>query len=197
MACGLLAAGLLAAAAPAAAQSAAEVARGKELVEASCFLCHGMQGESASELYPRLAGQHAQYIARQLEYFRSGARSSTQMAAMVAELTPADMRALGAYFEAQTPQPQQPEDPELAVVGRYLFMNGNRFSGVPACANCHGAGAGGTAELPRLAGQVSGYIQAQLRAFKSRARGHPVMQPVAELLTELEIVAIGEYLQGR
>ena len=71
--------------APALAQ--ADEARAKKIVGGVCFVCHGMEGESSSEVFPRLAGQHWQYIAKQLENFKSGNRKSTAMADMVAKLS--------------------------------------------------------------------------------------------------------------
>lgn len=74
-------------------------ARAKKIAYGSCFLCHGTTGELSGELFPKLAGQHAGYIAQQLEAFKSGARKSTAMAYMVSELSPEEILALGKYYE--------------------------------------------------------------------------------------------------
>lgn len=58
----------------------ADEARAKKIVGGVCFVCHGMEGESSSEVFPRLAGQHWEYTAKQLENFKSGKRKSTAMA---------------------------------------------------------------------------------------------------------------------
>ena len=76
----LLCSGALALGSSAAVQADDAVA--KKIVSGVCFLCHGMQGESNSEMFPRLAGQHWEYTARQLEHFKSGVRKSTAMADM-------------------------------------------------------------------------------------------------------------------
>ena len=47
------------------AHAQADEARAKKVIGGSCFLCHGAEGESASEVFPRLAGQNAEYIAKQ------------------------------------------------------------------------------------------------------------------------------------
>ena len=138
-----------------AAWAQADEARAKKIVSGVCFVCHGAQGESSSEVFPRLAGQHAEYIAKQLDNFKSGKRKSTAMADMVAKLTPDEMRALGRYFENQSAPSEPAKDADLAAVGRYIFHVGNKFSGVPACASCHGAQAKGSVTLPRLAGQYA------------------------------------------
>jgi cytochrome c553 len=131
--------------------SAADLARAEEIVSGRCFLCHGMEGESASPVFPRLAGQHADYIAKQLADFKSGKRNSNTMKPQTEELTPAEMKALGAFFQAKVVGPRPARDPELLAVGKFVFMRGNQFSGLPACSTCHGAQGLGTPQLPRLA----------------------------------------------
>lgn len=177
----------------------ADEARAKKIANGSCFLCHGAHGESTSEIFPRLAGQHAEYIAKQLTAFQTGQRKSTAMADMVAKLTPDEMLALGRYYEQMKTSPQEANDPPLAAMGSYLYHNGNRFSGVPACVNCHGVTALGSATLPRLAGQLSGYIHTQLKNFHKRERtnDNAVMHAVVEKMTELEMAAVAEYVSSK
>lgn len=176
-----------------------EAARAKKIVGGSCFLCHGAQGESTSEAFPRLAGQHAEYIAKQLAAFKNGARKSSAMAPMVEKLSPEDMMAVGRYYETQRLPTEEAKDPQLATVGRYIYHNGNRFSSLPACSSCHGATADGAANLPRLAGQFSGYVLTQLKQFNKRERtnDNAVMHAIAERMTELEMAAVAEYLSSK
>ena len=192
----LLALGLLA---TGSAWAQADEARAKKIAGGSCFLCHGAQGESTSEVFPRLAGQHAEYVAKQLAAFKSGQRKSTAMADMVAKLTPDEMLALGQYYAKFSPPKEAPKDPGLAKVGEYLYANGNKFSGVPACVACHGAKGEGAAHLPRLAHQFSGYLHTQLKQFNKRERtnDNAVMHAVAQQMTELEMAAVAEYLSGQ
>ncbi len=177
----------------------ADEARAKKIAGGSCFLCHGERGESTSEIFPRLAGQHAEYVAKQLAAFKSGQRKSTAMAEMVAKLTPDEMLALGKYYEKMNLPREEAKDPQLAAMGRYIYHNGNKFSGVPACASCHGTAAEGTANLPRLATQFSGYIHTQLKSFNKRERtnDNTVMHVVAEKMTELEMAAVAEYVSSK
>jgi cytochrome c553 len=177
----------------------ADEARAKRIAGGSCFLCHGANGESTSEIFPRLAGQHAEYTAKQLAAFKSGQRKSTAMAEMVAKLTPDEMLALGRYYEKMSLPREEAKDPQLAAMGRYVYHNGNKFSGVPACASCHGANGEGAANLPRLATQFSGYLHNQLKSFNKRERTNDnvVMHVVAEKMTELEMVAVAEYLSSK
>lgn len=177
----------------------ADEARARKIVSGVCFVCHGAEGESSSEQFPRLAGQHWEYIAKQLENFKSGKRKSSAMAGMVATLKPDEMVAIGKYFEKQTLQAEPPKDPGLAAVGRYIYHSGNKFSGVPSCASCHGPDALGTAALPRLASQFAVYTEAQLKLFSKRERtnDNTVMHTIAGKLTPLEMAAVAEYLSGK
>ena len=181
------------------AHAQADEARAKKIAGGSCFLCHGAQGESTSEVFPRLAGQNAEYIAKQLAAFKSGQRKSSAMADMVSKLTPDEMLALGHYYAKMRLPAEEAKDPQLAAVGRYIYHQGNKFSGVPACASCHGQSAEGAANLPRLATQFSGYLFTQLKQFNKRERtnDNSVMHAVAERMTELEMAAVAEYLSSK
>jgi cytochrome c553 len=174
----------------------ADEARAKKIVGGVCFVCHGMAGESSSEIFPRLAGQHWEYIAKQLQQFKSGDRKSTAMADMAAKLSADEMAALGRYFEKQPVAHEPAKDPALAAVGSYIYQHGNRFSGVPACASCHGPQAHGSAALPRLAGQYASYVETQLKLFHQRQRtnDNAVMHSIVEKMTPLEMAAVAEYL---
>jgi cytochrome c553 len=195
-----LAGGLLAGAAlsHAALSHAADEQRAEQIVQGKCFICHGADGESSSPLFPRLAGQHARYIERQLADYQSGKRASSTMKPMVEDLSAADFKALGAYFEARKPQAHTVADPELAQLGRGVFLRGNADSGVAACASCHGAKGEGTETLPRLAGQHAQYIERQLRAFDKRERSNDnaVMQAIASKLSALELRAVAAYISA-
>jgi cytochrome c553 len=172
--------------------------RAEEIVQGKCFICHGADGESSSPVFPRLAGQHARYIERQLADYKSGKRASSTMKPMVDDLSAADFKALGAYFEARKPQAHKVDDPELAQVGRFVFVRGNPYSGVAACAGCHGAKGDGTETLPRLAGQHAQYTENQLRAFNKRERtnDNAVMHSIASKLSELELKSVAAYISG-
>jgi cytochrome c553 len=178
--------------------AAADLKRAQEIVEGKCFICHGIDGESSSPIFPRLAGQNAQYVARQLADYASGKRKSTQMQPMVEGLTTLDFEVLGRFYESRPVHQHAIEDPELALVGRFIYARGNPFTGVPACASCHGARGQGTAQLPRLAGQHAAYTERQLRQFNQRERSNDnaVMHNIARQLTELETKAVASYISG-
>ncbi len=177
----------------------ADEARAKKIIGGSCFLCHGAEGESSSEVFPKLAGQHWEYIAKQLENFKSGKRKSTAMADMAANLKPDEMVALGKYFETKSTPVEAAKDVGLAAVGDYVFHFGNKYSGVPACSSCHGKEALGTATLPRLASQYASYIENQLMSFGKRERtnDNAVMHSIVQKMTALEMAAVAEYLSSK
>jgi cytochrome c553 len=191
--------GLFAASAVFSSAHAADLARGEEIVQGQCFICHGMEGESSSPVFPRLAGQHAAYTERQLRDYKSGRRVSSAMQPMVADLNASDFKALGAWFASRQPQPHDVEDKALAQVGQFIYTRGNPYSGVAACAAGHGPQAHGTEQLPRLAGQHAQYTENQLKAFNKRQRtnDNAVMHMIASKLTELEMKAVAAYLSGK
>lgn len=176
----------------------AELARAEEIVQGKCFLCHGADGESSSPVFPRLAGQHAAYLARQLGDYQSGKRKSGTMQPMVDGLSASDFKVLGQYFASRQAQPHSVDDAELAQVGRFVFLRGNPFTGVAACASCHGSKGYGNEQLPRLAGQHAQYTELQLRQFNKRERSNDnaVMHSIASKLSELEIKAVSAYISG-
>ncbi|MFV0370268.1 MAG: c-type cytochrome [Azonexus sp.] len=189
-------AGIALAAAVTAPAQAVALAKAETIVAERCSLCHGMKGESVSAVFPRLAGQHSEYIAKQLAEFKSGRRKSDTMQPQAENLTPEEMKALGQYFESKQVGGRQVRDAELLAVGKYIFQRGNPFSGLPACASCHGENGHGTPQLPRLAGQHPRYTEDQIKQFNTRERNNDnaVMHTVASKLTELETHAVAAYI---
>jgi cytochrome c553 len=197
--CAALLMSLLAGGGAGVAQAQTDDDRARKIVSGVCFVCHGVEGDAASEVFPRLAGQHWEYTAKQLDNFKSGKRKSTAMAAMVTKLTASEMDALGRYFEKMPVTPEPPKEPALAAKGRDLYLQGNPNSGVPACASCHGPTGLGTAALPRLASQYAGYLETQLKQFNSRERtnDNAVMHTIVSKMTPLEMAAVAQYLAGQ
>jgi cytochrome c553 len=169
-----------------------------EIIASRCALCHGMEGQSASAVYPRLAAQHPDYLVKQLKDFRDGRRKSETMTDMAKDLRDDDIGGLAAYFSGKQAAARQPGDTDLAAVGKYIFQRGNTYSGVAACASCHGANGYGTQQLPRLAGQHPAYLEVQLKEFSKRERNNDnaVMHTIAAKLTELETRAVAVYIGG-
>jgi len=176
----------------------ADMEAARAIVKEKCHLCHGMDGEASSAIYPRLAGQNKTYLIKQLKNFRDGKRKSDTMNEMAKGLTDEQIEALAEYFAAKPPKSHRIRDKALAAVGYYIYHKGNRFSGIPACKTCHGEYGEGNENLPRLAGQHKRYVADQLHAFDERVRtnDNAIMHTIASKLTELEIEAVALYVSG-
>lgn len=168
---------------------------------AACAACHGMDGNSASAQYPKLAGQHESYIARQLALFKSGARANAIMAGFAAPLSAQDMQDIGAYFASKTSLPGV-ADAKLVPQGEALYRGGNATQAVPACMACHGPDGRGNpgAEYPQLAGQHADYIALRLKAYRDGSAGNDehakIMELVAKTLSDADIAALSSYVEG-
>ena len=79
---------------------AGNAAAGKEKAKA-CAACHGVDGNSASADFPKIAGQNADYIIKSLQGYKAGTRKNPIMAPMGANLSQRDMEDLAAYFSSQ------------------------------------------------------------------------------------------------
>lgn len=164
---------------------------------ATCAACHGADGNSVSPQFPKLAGQNADYIVRELQRFKSGERKNAIMQPMAAPLSTQDMEDLGAWFSSQTVKPGE-ADPSLVKAGGAVYRGGDIASGVPACLACHGPdGAGnGPMLIPALAGQHAAYVVNQLQAFADGSRKSPMMDTIAARLTPAQMQAVASYIQG-
>ena len=174
-------------------------AKGKTLSQ-TCTACHSVDGNSINPIWPKLAGQHASYIVKQLNDFKKGNRINALMAAMVAPLSEQDMIDLGAYFSIQKTTLGAAQ-PELIEIGELIYRAGDHESGVPACMACHGPnGAGNPAAIyPVLSGQHAEYTTTQLNMFKVEERNNDpnnMMRTIARPLTDLQIEAVSQYIQG-
>lgn len=180
-------------------QAAGDATAGKAK-SAACAGCHGPDGNSVNGMWPKLAGQHAGYLVKQLTEFKSGKRVDPTMAGMAAPLSEQDREDLAAYFGSQkTAIGSTPKD--LLEAGQTIYRAGNAASGVPACASCHGpTGAGNAqAKFPRLSGQHEAYVEKALKDFRSGARANDagqMMRNIAAKLTDAEIKAVAAYVQG-
>jgi len=170
-----------------------------------CAACHGADGNSTAPANPKIAGQGADYLNKQLRDFKATGgkkplRESAIMNGMVANLSEADMKGLASYYAGQALKPAAAADKELAALGQKLWRGGYAAGNVPACAGCHGpAGAGMPAQFPRLGGQYAEYVAAQLKAFREGTRSNDangVMRGVAAHLNDRQIQALAEYAAG-
>lgn len=167
---------------------------------ALCATCHGVDGNSELSINPKIAGQNASYIVKQLQDFKSGARVGPTMAAMVAALSEEDMADIAAWYASQEATVGG-ADPEALELGASIYRAGNKDLSVAACSACHGpAGKGnGPAGFPSLGGQHVEYTLLQLEQFRSGERDNDpsgMMRTVVERLTDKELEALASYLAG-
>lgn len=197
----LAAAAVVAATANAGAASDQSAAAGNaaagQAKSATCAACHGADGNSVSPQFPKLAGQNADYIVRELQRFKSGDRKNAIMQPMAASLSTQDMEDLAAWFSSQTVKPGE-ADPSLVKAGEAVYRGGDAASGVPACLACHGPdGAGnGPMLIPALSGQHAEYVVSQLQAFANGSRKSTMMGTIAARLTPAQMQAVASYIQG-
>ena len=172
-------------------------AAGKEKAEV-CAGCHGEDGNSSAPIFPKIAGQHASYIAKQLHDFKSQKRGDPTMSALSEPLTDADIDDLAAYYaqqkitiEKSAPNPQ----------GETIYRTGNLKTGVPACTGCHNPGGTGNpgAVFPQVNGQYAAYVEKTLRDFKAGTRENDMngmMRALAARMSDAEIKAVADFISS-
>jgi len=180
-------------------------AKAQTLVQQVCSACHGPDGNSAVPVNPVVAGQHAEYLYKQLANFKSeggkpALRPSPVMSAIVAGLSQDDMLNAAAYFAQQEAKPRPARDAELVKLGQSIYRGGIAAKSVPACSACHGpSGAGIPVQFPRLGGQHAQYVADQLKAFRTGQRANDpnaMMRTIAASMSDREMQAVAQYIQG-
>jgi cytochrome c553 len=164
----------------------------------SCAGCHGEDGNGNAPIFPKLAGQHPSYLAKQLYDFKTERRPEPSMTAVAQGLNDADVADLSAYFAEMKLKAEQAPGNEM---GKSLFHAGNPATGVPACTGCHGPeGKGNEAAIfPAVRGQYVAYLTKTLHDFRGNSRYNDrdaIMRSIASRLTDQEINAVAEYLAG-
>jgi cytochrome c553 len=182
-----------------------DAAKGEEIAMTVCVACHGPDGNSPTSANPKLAGQHASYLYKQMKNFKMGAdgkaaRVNAIMNGMIGPYGDEQMRDLAAYFSNQKQNGGEAKNRESLELGKKLFRAGDASKGLPACAACHGpTGAGLPVQYPRIAGQYPEYTEAQLKAFRNSERvndPNSMMQMVAIKMTDAEVRAVADYIAG-
>lgn len=197
------------------AQAAGDAKAGEAKAQA-CVGCHGVNGNSMIPNFPKLAGQHAGYTAKQLADFKAGKqRYAPEMLGMVANLSEQDMADLAAYYAKQQASMGK-ADKQLVSLGEKLYRGGNKNTGVTACIACHGPrGAGNPpANFPRINGQHTAYLVKSLKDFRAgyarcsnditgaQLAGircndlNGMMRSIAAKMTDDEIEAVASYVSG-
>ncbi len=171
---------------------------------ATCAACHGSDGNSLVPMYPKIAGQHEKYIAKQLTDFKAAlanseeGRSDPVMGGMVAALSPKDIQDLSAFFASQK---ATPTNAAVNTVGKKLYNGGDAERKITACIACHGTNGKGAAlaGFPTVANQNTDYLKAQLAKFRDGTRHNDMngmMVTIAAKLTDKDIAAVAEYMSS-
>jgi len=185
---------------------AADAAKGEQLYNSgdasrgviACAGCHGAAGNSTIVQNPKLAGQHAEYLAKQLADFKTPQRNNPVMSGIAKGMSEQDIKNVAAYLDKQESKPGAAKNKETVEAGKKIYRGGIAEKNVPACAGCHGASGGGIpAQFARLAGQHQDYTAAQLTAFRQGARKNSAqMTTIAKRMSDDEIQAVSDYIAG-
>ncbi len=173
----------------------------------ACGACHGADGNSAIPMNPKLAGQHANYLVKQLKEFKEAmqtggkeGRNNGIMGMQANLLSEQDMLDIAAYYASQEPQiGAAPEN--VIAAGEALYRGGDAERKITACIACHGPrGNGmGLAGFPDISGQHAEYTATQLKTFRSGERHNDLngmMRDIAKKLTDEDIEILSQYLAG-
>lgn len=175
---------------------------GKEK-SATCVACHAADGNSSVPNWPKIAGQHENYLVKQLKEYRAGengVRYDPSMFSMTANLSDQDILDLAAFYAHQQPTAGKAQA-HYATLGEKIYRGGNLQTGIAACIACHGPQGEGleAAKFPRLSGQHAQYLEDQLKAFQSGKRKNSpnqMMESIARRMSEEEIKAVSSYIEG-
>jgi cytochrome c553 len=181
-----------------------DLKRGEQIAGQVCAACHGADGNSGSPVNPKLAGQHSEYLFKQLNNFKvkAGAkeaeRSNAVMAAFAGALSEPDMRNVAAFYAAQKYKPAASKNKDSVELGQKIYRSGIADKGVPACAGCHSPnGAGIPAQYARIGGQYGEYTESQLVAFRQGLRkNNAQMTLISSRMSDQEIKAVADYVAG-
>ena len=167
-----------------------------------CQGCHGEDGISVEPLIPKLAGQYAKYISKQLRNYQAGTRTHQIMSAMAATINDDDLADIAAYF-ASLPK-MKGNGATSNPIGKNIFLNGDISRMMVACINCHGVNGKGispnTPMFPVIGGQQKAYIRGQLINFRAGDRSNSpngIMNRITKTLSDAEIDSLAEYVSAQ
>ena len=167
----------------------------------ACVSCHGAAGNSTIAANPKLAGQHENYIYKQLVDFTTPQRNQPVMTTYAKMLSDADKKNVAAYLGAQKSAPGAAKNKDTIDLGKKIYRGGIAGKQVAACASCHGAAGNGIpVQYPRIAGQHQDYTIAQLTQFRSTKadarKNSAEMHTIAARMSDDEIAAVADYIAG-
>ena len=192
----VLAAPAFAATAPAAAKP--DLAKGQAISTQVCAACHTNDGTRGSPANPILAGQHPEYLVKQLQEFKSGKRNNAVMKGFAGMLSDDDMKNVAYFYASKSAKPGFAKNKTSVKLGEQIYRAGIAAKAVPACAGCHSPnGAGIPAQYPRIGSQHADYTEAQLVAWRGGVRNNSAqMAAIAAKLSDAELKAVADYIAG-
>ncbi len=173
-------------------------AKGQQIASEVCGACHSFDGSRGTPANPILAGQHPEYLVKQLHDFKSGARASDIMSGFAATLSDQDVLDVAAFYASKSAKAGFAHDKATLQLGERIYRAGIADRQIAACAGCHSPnGVGIPKQYPRVAGQHGDYTQTQLQAFRAGERANsPQMIDVAARMNDREIKAVADYMAG-
>jgi cytochrome c553 len=168
----------------------------------TCYTCHGLDGAAnGSGAFPRLTGQAAWYLYKQLSDYASGQRQNPVMSPIAKALTDQERQDVALFYSTRTAPPAAAApatDALLIQRGGAIVAAGVGEKAVAACINCHGPDVRGLPpSFPYLAGQYAPYVELQMRFFAQGQRKNDplgVMRHIATQLTDEEVRAVAAYV---
>ena len=159
---------------------------------ALCGACHGLNGVPEDPTTPIIWGQNAGYLYVEFRDFQKGARKDYRMTPIAQYVVQADALALAEYFAAKPwPNINQPAASKADAALAMTAINS------VVCTSCHLEEFQGDSSVPRLAGQVHGYLSKTMMDFRTRARANnPGMSDLIHTVTPDQLIAIAAYLAG-
>ena len=170
-----------------------------------CTACHGVENSNNPE-WPNLSQQSKKYLVEQLHAFRDGIRNNALMSSQAMGLSDEDINDLASYYNnVKSKRGALPADDSNIELGQKIYRGGIADRAVPACISCHGPNGLGIDRTgyPKISGQHSIYTLSRLKDYKegyddrdSVSKNYSIMSSISFKLSNLEMKALSEYLQG-
>ena len=192
------------------------------IITSNCSGCHGIDGNTETSYFPRLAGLNAYYAGQRLAEFRAAPEppvdqlfsrmmrphaaqpsagneeASINMVGIAHAMTGKETKISADWYAMQKPSPGRSSDPALMKLGEGIFLHGLPAQGLPPCQTCHGLQGQGNVKVPRIAGQNVDYLLRELAKFKVGDRKHAKeMTMVASHVDAEQFRALALYLQSQ
>lgn len=172
-----------------------DVAAGRDIAEASCADCHGMDGRGQKEGTPNLAAQPAAYLVDALSAYRDGRRHHEPLQEMTVGMSDADIANIAGYYSSLPPLQVIAGSPPGQAPGS-SYEEGQDVAAI--CMDCHGAnGDSNEPGIPSLAGQQPGYLILSTQEYVSGSRGHAEKEAMLKGLKEVDIERMAMYFAAQ